>query len=196
VSPRHYQSEARRSASSATRDRILEAAAGLLRAQGPVTFTIDKVAGRAGVARMTVYNQVGSKAALVEGVSDYLATHGGLHRIPEAFQTADPAAGLERLVRIFTSFWAAEQLPLGRLRAVVALDPELAATNRDKWRRQAISTLLERGSTARGNGIDIDQLTDLLWALTSFETYEHLAAGGRTPEQVADLIVAAIRRLL
>jgi AcrR family transcriptional regulator len=196
VSPRPYRSETRRSASDATRDRILEAAAELLRAKGPVAFTIDKVASKAGVARMTVYNQVGSKAGLVEAVSDHLAARGGLHRMPEAFQTADAAAGLEKLVRIFTTFWAAEQLPLKRLRAVIALDPELAATNRDKRRRQAIRTLLERRSAPRGDAMDLEELADLLWALTSFETYEHLSAGGRTPEQVADLVVAAIRRLL
>src|ERR1700736_1193195 len=101
MSPRPYRSESRQAAAGDTRARILGAARALLSTEGPPNFTIDAVAARADVARMTVYYQFGSKAGLIAAISDDLAERGGIGNLPKAFMVPDPRAGLEVLVDVF-----------------------------------------------------------------------------------------------
>ena len=77
MSPRSYKLGQREAAIQQTRERILLSARVLLtdRAGG---FTVDSVARYAGVARMTVYYQYGSKRGLLEAVYDDIAARGGL----------------------------------------------------------------------------------------------------------------------
>jgi AcrR family transcriptional regulator len=198
MSPRAYRSPGRESAAAETRARIIESARALLSSQGPVTFTIDAIAEGANVARMTVYNQFGSKRGLVEALSDDLAVRGGIRRLPEAFQAGDGLTGLEILVDVFTGLWEQEQLLIRRLRAVTTLDPELSRSNRDARRRQALVVLLRRLSaeTGRPPAEEIEAAADLLLVLTSFEAYESLAAEVRDRRSVAELVSAAARRIL
>ena len=51
-------------------ERILEAARSLFGARGFETVTMAEIADEAGVARATVFNHFGSKAALVEGITE------------------------------------------------------------------------------------------------------------------------------
>jgi AcrR family transcriptional regulator len=194
VSPRTYRSEERSSATRETRSRILEAARTLLSHAVGATFTIDAVAELADVARMTVYHQFGSKPGLIAALSDDLASRGGIGGLPEAFMAPDPRAGLDILVRVFMHLWDSERQVVRRLRALSALDPEFTDhEDRNQRRRHAITVLLRRLSPPPG---DLDDKADLLTALTSFESYETLAASGRDADAAARLISAAIRRLL
>ena len=197
MSPRAYRSPVREAASSETRARILEAARSLLSQSGPAAFTIDAVAAAADVARMTVYNQFGSKTGLVEALSDDLAVRGGIRRLPEAFTAEDAMTGVAILVEVFTSLWSRERALVRPLRALALLDPELARSNRDLRRRQALTVLIRRLASETGRPAPADQAAaiDLLLALTSFETYENLAAG-RSEAAVAQILVYAARRLL
>ena len=198
MSPRGYRSEARQAASAETRARILAAARSLLSDERTVTFTVDAVAEKADVARMTVYNQFGSKRGLVEALSDDLAARGGIARLPTAFQAGDAVRGLEILVEVFVGFWASERLALRRLRAFSALDPDLAGSNRDLRRRQAIGVVVDRlaAESGRSGTADEERATDLLWVLTGFEACEHLAAVGHSADDVATLVTAAVKRVL
>ncbi len=54
-----------------TRTPILQAACQLLASGGFSAFTIDTVARAADVSRMTIYNQFGSKAGLLEAIFDW-----------------------------------------------------------------------------------------------------------------------------
>jgi AcrR family transcriptional regulator len=194
VSPRTYQSERRQVATNETRSRILEAARSLLSTAGGATFTIDEVAARADVARMTVYHQFQSKPGLIAALSDDLASRGGIGRLPEAFMASDPMGGLEILVQVFMHMWESERLIIQRLRALSTLDPDFADhEDRNQRRRHAITVLLRRLSPAPG---DLDDKADLLTAMTSFESYEAFAASGRDADAAARVISAAIRRLL
>jgi len=195
MSPRAYRSEARQAASAETRSRILDAARSLLSDERTATFTLDAVAERADVARMTVYNQFGSKRRLVEALADDLAARGGIARLPAAFQAADPWRGLELLVEVFVGFWESERLAIRRLRAFSALDLELAGANRDLRRRQAIEVVVGRLATETGRpaGGEKGRLIDLLWVLTGFESYEHLSAAGRSSREISELVVATAK---
>lgn len=198
MSPRPYRSEARQTAAAETRARIVEAARTTLIAEPPGRFTIDAVAAAAGVARMTVYHQFGSKPGLVEALHDDLARRGGIGRLPEAFKAPDAATGLGVLIEVFTGMWASQREVLRRLRAYAALDPEIAGQDRNAWRRRALATLLARLAAERGRPAaeEMTQVTDLLQVVTSFEAYEILAGGGREPDEIAKLVTATAQRLL
>jgi AcrR family transcriptional regulator len=194
MSPRTYQSERRQAATNETRTRILDAARSLLSRADGAAFTIDSVAEQANVARMTVYYQFGSKPGLIAALSDDLASRGGIGRLPEAFIEPDPSAGLEILTQVFMHLWESERLVIQRLRALSMLDPDFKDhEDRNQRRRHAITVLLRRFSPPPS---DIDDKADLLTAMTSFETYETLAAGGREADTCARLINAATQRLL
>ncbi|MEV6825386.1 TetR family transcriptional regulator [Amycolatopsis sp. NPDC051102] len=55
-------------APSSTRDRLLDAAAGLIAGDGWAAVTMGKLAAHVGVSRQTVYNELGSKAELAEAL--------------------------------------------------------------------------------------------------------------------------------
>jgi AcrR family transcriptional regulator len=143
---------------------------------------------------MTVYYQFGSKPGLIAALSDDLASRGGIGRLPQAFMAPDPMAGLEILVQVFMHLWESERLVIQRLRALSAFDPGFSDhEDRNLRRRQAITVLLRRLSSPPD---DLDDKADLLTVMTSFESYETLAASGRDADAAARLINAAARRLL
>jgi AcrR family transcriptional regulator len=93
---RHYVSSVR-AAAAEKRDRIIEAATTLLRENTSIAvFSLDAVAKAAGVTRLTVYHQFGSRRGLLEAVFDEIARQGGLARIEEAMAMPDPRIGLDR----------------------------------------------------------------------------------------------------
>jgi AcrR family transcriptional regulator len=198
VSPRQYRSEGRQAATSETRQRILEAARSLLKAEGLVSFTIDSIAEQAGVARMTVYNQFKSKSGLVEAISDDLAMRGGINRLPEAFMTADALAGLSILAEVFVRLWESELLVVRRLRALSTLDPELGHEDRNQRRRHAIVVLLNKLAAQQGTPRpeDLETSADLILVLTSFDAFETLSAGGRDTDTVVRMVTSAMRLVL
>src|SRR5207244_1703282 len=149
---RAYVSSVRSEAAAEKRDRVIEAAANLLREDASIArFSLDTVAKAAGVTRLTVYNQFGSRRALLEAVFDEIARQGGLAGIADAMAMADPGAAQDRLVEIFCAFWSRDPA-IGRLHDAMATDPEFAAalTERNERRRKALNVLVERmaGKTA------------------------------------------------
>src|SRR5262249_54838479 len=144
VSPRAYNSPDRTRAATDTRARIVAAAAASLgTVQGIGAFSLQAVAAKAGVTRLTVYNQFGSRRALLEAVFDDMAARGGLHRIPAAMAGPDPQAGLLKIIAIFCDFWSFGRDALGPLHAAGAGDPELGASlgERNERRRRLLAVL-------------------------------------------------------
>ena len=189
MSPRPYRLGQRQVAAAANRVKMLAAARDLLEKE--TSFSIDAVARRADVARMTVYYQFGSRRGLLEALFDELAARGGLRGLPSAFQQSDPMAALDRVIDVFASFWSSDRLALRRLRAMSALDPELdhALAQRNEGRRRGLRVILGRLDTQKGGSRE--DMVDLLFALTSFESFDVLAGPGRTPKVVAPIVKAA-----
>lgn len=179
---RPYHSPRRAKAAEETRQKLIEVAGDQL-AKG--VTSMQAVARAAGVTRLTIYKQFGSRRALFEAVFDERAQKGGLKRIPEVMALDDPQAGLKRLIEIFCAFWASDPA-MPRIQDVCAADEELAQAiaERAERRRKVIGALLERLGAARRDSID------LLFTLTSLQVYQSLSPG-RSPEQVCDLIEAA-----
>ena len=196
MSPRPYQLGQRKAASDQTRARILTAARTLLMApDGYSRFSIETVARQADVARMTVYHQFGSKAGLLEGLCDSLAASGGMEQLAGAFQQPEPLAALNRYIEIFGHFWEVDRLVMRRLRALATLDPdfEQVIRTRDEWRRRGVRTLLQRMVEQRLLSFDeasktFEEIVDVLFTLTSFETFDALAGPTKSLEEVAPVV--------
>src|SRR5947209_17984365 len=95
---RRYVSSVRSAAAATSRARVVAAAAALLRQDGGIAgFSLEAVARAAGVTRLTVYNQFGSRRGLLEAVFDEIAARGGLTRLPGVLQMADARAALTQL---------------------------------------------------------------------------------------------------
>jgi len=204
VSPRSYRSPRRAAAATRTRARIVVAAAALLGSRkGIGGFSLEAVARKAKVTRLTVYNQFGSRRALLEAVFDERAVRGGLHRIAEAMAASDPHAGLLQVIAIFCDFWSFDPGALGRLHAAGASDPEFDASvrERNERRRRLLSVLVGRmAEGARLRPRARGDLVDVLFALTSFPFFSQLTAGGQTATAACGLIQGlaadAVRRTM
>ncbi len=199
--PRPYSLGRRQAASDETRARVIAAARELIvSADGVRGFTIDAVARQAGVARMTVYYQFGSKRGLLEAVFDDLAAHGGMERMASVFTHREPLEALDELVAVFGHFWASDRLVLRRFRALATLDPELepAVRARDEWRRNGCRVIVGRLAERYGRQLAAaaDDAVDMLHTLTSFETFDTLAGPTRSPEAVTPLLQRLARAAL
>lgn len=186
--------------STATRERILDAARDLAVDEGFSGFTVEKVAERAGVSRMTVYYQFGAKQALLQALLDHLAARGRMDRLGEAFQEPDALEGLDRFIRTFCGFWSSDRVGLRRLRAwaSVEVQGEDGALERDAWRRKGLETLVGRMRAERGVPAEeaVAGVVDVLQVLTSFESYDSLAGSEGKPDEVAALLQRTARAVL
>jgi AcrR family transcriptional regulator len=174
---RPYRQSRRAEAAEATRRRILEAA--LEQLVSGDDFTVEAVATRAGVSRVTVYAQFGGRDVLREAVLDHIAATGGLGEIASAFTLADPLEGIGRVIDIFCRFYATHRTVLRRLHALAALsagDGERPA-DRNARRQQILTVLLTRlVQLPAHRQLDIETTAATLQALTSFEFYDQLAS--------------------
>jgi AcrR family transcriptional regulator len=176
MSPRPYRLGKREEAISESRRRVLDAARDLLgTAAAYPGFTVDAVARRADVARATVYYQFGSKTGLLEAVCDDLAEAGGMADLARVFTDPAPDAAIRGFITAFAGFWAADRIVMRRLRALAALDPDVGAViaARDERRRQGLTVLVSRLPSSAGAAAE--QTVRMLYALTSFETFDTLA---------------------
>ena len=197
MSPRRYSSPGRDAAAAQTRDRIVDAAAGILgTAEGIDGFSLEAVAKAAGVTRLTVYNQFGSRRAVLEAVFDQVALRGGLHRLADAVALSDPHAAIDQVIAIFCDFWSFDQGAIALLHAAGSANQEFAVsvTERNERRRRLFASIARR--------MDLPQklqreLTDTLFALTSFAFFAQIATGrsaAAAGRMIAALARDAVRR--
>lgn len=194
---RSYVSSVRDAAAAETRERVIAAAAKRLREDaGIASFSLDNVAKAAGVTRLTVYNQFGSRRALLEAVFDDIARQGGLARIAAAMAMPDPRAALDALVEIFCAFWSRDPA-VGRLHDAMATDPEFASAliARNERRRKALTVLVDRMAAKAASRRSRQDAVDMIFALTSYPMFAMLLRGRSTGE-VCDLVRSACHRTI
>lgn len=198
MSPRPYRLGKRQAASEQTRSRIIAATRELIMT-GRGVPSVDSVAELAGVARMTVYYQFGSKVGLLEAVYDDLATRGLVSSLPAVFEAADALEALDELVAAFGRFWASDRLIMRRLRALAVLDPDFeGARARDERRRNLFQNVVGRIAEQYGqpNPASAPQLVDVFTALASFETFDAIAGENRSPEELVPVVQRLVRLAL
>ena len=195
---RSYVSSLRAEAASRTRAQLIAAAAQLLREQDEFrAVTLDAVAKAAGVTRLTVYHQFGSRRGLLETVFDDLATRGGLQRIGAVMAMPLASAAIAGLIEVFCDFWAGDAA-VGRLNAAAAADAELAdaVAQRNERRREAMGVLVERHAAGRPVTADARaEVVDLLFGLTGYSMFKALSAN-RSPAAVCQLLQRTAAHLL
>src|SRR5215469_3995700 len=188
---RRYRSAVRDEAASENRARVLATAIRLLGTPELSAISMDAVAKAAGVTRLTVYNQFGSRSALLEEIFDELARRGDLARIPEAMAMPEPRAALRRLIGIYSDFWGSDPA-VDRLNRTASMDEEFATAlaARHQRRRKALSVLVQRlaqaGHLAAENSATA---TDVLFALTSPDFYRTLSTGRRKQSETCALVL-------
>jgi len=193
MSPRPYRLGQRQAATEQTRARILTAARELLIASdGFSGFSIDAVAHKADVARMSVYHQFGSKIGLLEALSDSLAAHGGMEQLANAFRKPDALDALDEYITVFSRFWQSDRLVTRRLRALSALDPdfEQVVKARDERRREGLRVIVRRLVEKYGKPASeaFDETVNILFTLLSFETFDTLAGSTRSIEEISPVV--------
>jgi AcrR family transcriptional regulator len=191
---RKYQCVARLEAVDRNRAMIIAAARELF-ADPAETFSIDAVARRAGVARMTVYHQFASKRGLLQALFDYLAGRSLVTRLRASFEKADPLEALDALIAAFAHFWHAERQVIRRLRAVMVTDADFDAEikARDERRREHLRSIVRRAGLS---GRAAKNAVDALHMLSSFETFDALAGNERSVRSVAKMIGRLARAVL
>jgi AcrR family transcriptional regulator len=190
---RSYSLGQRQVAADVKRAKIVTTARRLLASgRGAAAFSMDAVARRAGVARMTVYHQFGSKRDLLEALFDDLAARGLVTSLRPAFAEADPLRALAKLIAAFAAFWTSDRKAIRCIRAMAALDPdfEQALHERDERRRRGIREILGRFENLPRHSLE--EAINLVWTLTSFETFDSLAGPRARPSDVVSLVQGAV----
>jgi AcrR family transcriptional regulator len=173
----------RQAAADDTRARILEAARQLLANELETDLSMEAIARRADVSRLTIYYQFKSRPGLLEALYDHLAIRGNMRRMAEVFHEADPSVALEKLVLTFVGFWSSDPVVIRRLRGMATLDAEIdqGIRARDARRQHAACEIIRRTVLVGKKKLSTEQqnlTADVLSMLTSFESYDALARAG------------------
>jgi AcrR family transcriptional regulator len=191
---RKYELKARAEAQEETRRRIVEATVALHQEVGPARTTISEVAKRAGVQRLTVYNNFPEEAALLGACSAHWV---------EQHPPPDPAA------------WQSIRDPVRRARTALAAfyryyrETERMSANvlRDAQTMPVLARILEQGRGAfigavrddlaaawERSGTPNAGLRAALSVALQFDTWRTLARGeGMSDEAAAELAIAMAR---
>ncbi|MBW8881081.1 MAG: TetR/AcrR family transcriptional regulator [Asticcacaulis sp.] len=184
IDPRPYSSPKRDAAAAEKRQLVLDTAVRLLD-EGSSLVSMDAVAKAAGVTRLTVYKQFGSRRGLLEAVFDENARRGGIYRMAEAMQNPDGRAALKQAIDIMCEFWGSHP-SFARLHDAAGVDPEFAEAiaTRNERRRIVLNAAL-----SRLNGTDAARrdAADMLFGLTSMAMFRILSVG-RTPAEIAEVM--------
>jgi AcrR family transcriptional regulator len=189
---REYRLGRRQAEVDRTRSRILAAARSLVSELGPES-SLGKVAARAGVSRITVYNQFGSKAGLLQA----LAAEAG--RPPAGTATreaaADPLEDLKLRIERACAAWAADprlhrQLEGRALGAAgVALGAAGMLSRQSSDDDHALAERLAAYDRLRP-GCSIKEAEDVIGILTSFPVFDRLhKEGRRSTTAVAEILL-------
>ena len=175
----------------ATRQRIVAATSALHEEVGPAKTTVTEIARRAGVQRLTVYNNFPELEDLLGACQrHFLAAHPPPTLLPDATAVIT-VSGLEyALARLYAWYRANEAMErnVHRDRAVVRQLDELMRQNADPTYDKAAKAFA-RGLTAQPKRREAAER--LIRVAMEFRTWEVLAARGAGDAAIAELLASA-----
>jgi len=181
---RPYHSRVRQRQAEETRRRILAAARDLFERQGYAVTTLEAIAELAEVSPKTIEAVFGSKRTLLAEVINPEAFSTPVQHLIEALRaTEDPSQRLWLVAQITRQAYEllASSLELLRTGGAVAAELAKVAQQIEARRRQnqarLMATLREQGVLRPG--LSLEEATDVLWALTSYDLYRLLVVDQR-----------------
>ena len=182
---RRYQLGRRQAAVDRSRLAILAAARELV-ASGGAAPSAGAVARRAGVSRLTVYNQFGSKAGLLREVAV-----GAQTRAPgEDPQPADPRDQLRQRIADACRLWSSDPALFRGLARVGEVEVARPSHDRVLAERLTAADLLRPGCSLK-------EAQDVIGAITSFAVFDRLHQDGRrSPAGVTELLMRLASTIL
>jgi len=189
---REYRLGRRQAEVDRTRSRILAAARFLVSERGPES-SLGKVAARAGVSRITVYNQFGSKAGLLRALAAEAGRPPAGAAPGEA--AADPLEDLKLRIERACAGWAADPRLHRQLegRALGAAGVALGAAGMPSRESSGDDHALAERLAAHDRlrpGCSIKEAEDVISILTSFPAFDRLhKEGRRSTPAVAEILL-------
>ena len=177
---RGYRLGRRQVEAERTRSAILSAARQLV-AEFGAESSVGKVAERAGVSRITVYNQFGSKAGLLDALAAEAGPAPGGAR--GADTDSDPVDDLRRRIEQACAAWAADP----------SLHRQLQGHRRGHGGEPELDRALAERLAARDRlraGCSLREAEDVIGLLTSFPAFDRLhKSGRRSPSGVSEILM-------
>lgn len=199
---RRYDRGARRADQVAERrQQIVAAARDVLVGDGYTQFGLDSVAQHAGVTRMTIYNQFGSRLGLLDAVADDLTQRGmGVEQNDQALAQPTPSVALRALVTMVCRFWQTDPLLFRRLVGLSAVDPQVRETfeARDQIRRESVARVVQ-GLAGEGrirSPFTLEQATAAITVWLSFPTWDQLVAMLVDVQHLEDILTAMVKTIV
>jgi AcrR family transcriptional regulator len=202
VPTRKYEQRVRADHAEQTRRRILDAVADQLRTSPTEPVSLDKVAQAAGVARSTIYVAFGSRAGLFDAFAEELWVRGGLAELQAAVADPDVRRHLRDGMLAGCRMMATDRDLYRVLFSMSQIDPDSvggAVAKREHNRKGGMLHLARRLSQegVLRDDVTVKQAANLLWVLTSFESFDLLhTAQGLSVTATADLLATTAERAL
>jgi AcrR family transcriptional regulator len=202
MATRPYEQRQRAEAAEHTRRRILDAVIERLRKAPAEPVSVDRIAEMAGVARSTVYAIFGSRAGLFDAVAADVLEREDYQRLLEAKHEPDAREHMRVGFRTGTEMLAADRDIVRALFSMAQLDERAvgeAVRKREESRAAGMARLAGRlaEQDLLRPGVSVEDAEQILWVLTSFESFDLLYTGrGLSTSAVAELLFATAERAL
>lgn len=202
MTTRRYEQRARAEAAEQTRRRILDAVYERLSQAPAEQVNIEDVAHRAGVVRSTVYAVFGSKAGLFDAFGADVLRRGGFAALLAAAEHSDAREAMRGTIRGAVRMYSSHRDVLRALYSMARIAPDAVGgavdrmeTGRARGMTEIAGRLAEQENLRTDVGVK--EATDLLWVLTSFDTFDLLHTGRRRSQhRVTDTLIATAERTL
>jgi len=201
IPKRSYNQKARAENAAETRRRIIEVTRDLLTRSPLESVSLPAIAAEAGVARSTVYTIFGSREGLMVAVAEDLLERGGFARIGQALRGPDVVRAFEVSMDVAMELYSQEHEVSWALLSLAAVDRDAssAAARLNFGRRDGMRKIAQRmhDQGVLRDDVTVDEAADVLWLITSFETFGQLYRDrSLTPQQVGERLMAGTRRTL
>jgi AcrR family transcriptional regulator len=201
IPKRSYEQKARAESAAETRLRVIEATRNLLTRAPLENVSLPAIAAEAEVARSTVYAIFGSREGLMVALAEDLLERGGFARIGQALRGPDVVRAFEISMDVAMELYSQEHAVSQALLSLSAVDRDAssAAARLNFGRREGMRKLAQRmhDQGVLRDDVTVDEAADVLWIITSFETFEQLYRGrSLTPQEVGQRLMSITRRTL